>query len=472
VKNDVVVIGSGPNGLAAAITVARTGRSVTVHEAEETVGGGARSAELTLPGFIHDVCSSVHPMAAASRFFNSIPLQDWGLQWVHPEAPLAHPFGDGTAILVHRSLAQTSAQFGVDERAVRAIFQPLVESWEQLSSDILRPARIPRHPGILARFARNALPSAVAVAHRRFKTPKARAVFAGMSAHSILRLTSVGSSAFGTLLWTTCHAVGWPFARGGSQAITNALSSYLESLGGKIVAGSRVNSLDDLPRDAVVLCDVTPRQFVEIGGGRISRREREKLQKYRYGPCAFKIDWSLDAPIPWNAPACSKAGTVHVGGTLEEIAESEDAAWGASASRSPFVLVTQPSLFDPTRAPSGKHTAWGYCHVPHASSEDMVERIEAQVERFASGFRRHIIGRSVMSPAELESHNSNLVGGDIGAGSFYASRFSLGFTDRAYETSIPGVFLCSASTPPGPGVHGLCGYFAAQRAIKRSFPSR
>jgi phytoene dehydrogenase-like protein len=472
VSNDAVVIGSGPNGLAAAIALARNGRSVAVYEAEQTIGGGARSAELTLPGFIHDVCSSVHPMAAASQFFKSIPLQDWGLQWVHPEAPLAHPFDDGTAILVHRLLAETSAQFGADEQAVHALFQPLVESWEQLSSEVLRPARIPRHPAILARFARNALPSAVGVARRRFKTLKARAVFAGMAAHSILRLTSPASSAFGTLLWTTCHAVGWPFARGGSQAITNALSAYLESLGGKIVAGARVNSLDNFPRDAIVLCDVTPRQFVEIGGHRISHREREKLQKYRYGPGAFKIDWSLDAPIPWNARACGEAGTVHVGGTLEEIVESEDAAWGVSASQRPFVLVTQPSLFDPTRAPSGKHTAWGYCHVLHASGEDMVERIEAQIERFASGFRRHIIGRSVMSPAELEKHNSNLVGGDIGGGAFYASRLSFGVTDRAYETSIPGVFLCSASTPPGPGVHGLCGYFAAQRAIKKSLQPR
>jgi phytoene dehydrogenase-like protein len=467
VSSHAVVVGSGPNGLAAAITIARTGRSVTVYEAEKTIGGGARSSELTLPGFTHDVCSSVHPMAAASSFFNSIPLEDWGVQWVHPEAALAHPFDDGTAILVRRSLLETSAQFGADQRAIQEIFQPLVESWDQLSSDILRPARMPRHPGILARFARSALPSAVTVAHRRLKTPKARAVFTGMAAHSILRLTSPGSSAFGTLLWTMCHAVGWPFARGGSQAIANALARYLTSLGGRIVTGSRVTSLNDLPSNDVVLCDLTPRQFLEVGGSGISRTERRKLEKYRYGPGAFKIDWSFDAPIPWNASACSKAGTVHLGGTLEEIVESEDRAWGESPSRWPFVLVAQPSLFDPTRAPSGKHTAWGYCHVPHASMEDMVDRIEAQVERFAAGFRRHIIGRSVMSPTELETHNSNLVGGDIGGGSFYSSRLLLGITHRAYETSIPHVFLCSASTPPGPGVHGLCGHFAGQLALSR-----
>jgi len=472
VKNDVVVIGSGPNGLAAAITLAQAGRRVTVYEAARAIGGGVRSAELTLPGFIHDVCSSVHPMAVASPFLRSLPLGDHGLAWIHPEVALAHPFDDGTAALIHRSLEETSAGFGLDAGAVRSTFRPFVDSWDALSSEVLRPARFPRHPGVLARFARYALPSAVSVAVRRFKTPQARAVFAGMAAHSILRLTSPASSAFGTLLWTTCHTVGWPFARGGSQAIANALCGLLESLGGKIMSGSRVDSLGDLPRDAIVLCDVTPRQLLAIAGNRISRAERRKLQRFRYGPGVFKVDWSLDAPIPWNAPGCSKAGTVHVGGTLEEIVRSEDAAWTASASPLPFVLVTQPSLFDRTRALSGKHTAWGYCHVPHASTEDMVERIEAQVERFASGFRRLIIGRSVMAPLDLQAHNANLVGGDIGAGSFYASRLSLGVTSRAYATSSPGVFLCSASTPPGPGVHGLCGYYAARLALRSTFSSR
>jgi phytoene dehydrogenase-like protein len=465
-RPDAIVIGSGPNGLAAAITIARTSHSVVVYEAEKAVGGGARSAQLTLPGYIHDVCSSVHPMAVSSEFLDAIPLSDFRLNWVYPEASLAHPFDDGTAVFLSRSLAQTSAQFGPDERAIRQLLGPIVNNWEKMSSDILRPARIPRHPWALAGFAWDAVRSATALARREFRTPKARACFGGIAAHSIMPLDSRGSAAFGILLWAMCHTVGWPFARGGSQAITNALAGYLSKLGGEIVTGTPVTSLRELPDTSIVMCDLTPKQFLRIGGERIAPAQRRKLQKFRYGPGAFKVDWSLDAPIPWNAPACKKAGTVHLGASLEEIAESEIAAWRDSAARRPFVLITQPSLFDSTRAPSGKHTAWGYCHVPHASSIDMVEQIEAQVERFASGFRRHITGRSVMSPSDFEKHNANLVGGDISGGSFYASRCLLGGTRRAYTTSIPGVYICSASTPPGPGVHGLCGYFAAQLAIE------
>ena len=469
---DAVVIGSGPNGLAAAITIARSGRSVIVYEAEHSIGGGARSAELTLPGFVHDICSSVHPMGAASQFLNTIPLGELGLRWIYPEASAAHPFDDGTAIALGRSLADSAAQFGADERSVRELFGPFVKSWNALSSDILRPARMPRHPEILARFGWNAIRSAASVAFRKFKTPKARAVFAGMAAHSIMPLDSWMSGAFGILFWTTCHAVGWPFAAGGSQKITNAFADYLRKLGGEIVTDTRITSLEDLPGSPVVLCDVTPRQFLEIGGSRVSSTERQNLQKYRYGPGVFKVDWSLDAPIPWNAQECKKAGTVHLGGSFEEIAQSERAAWRDSPAERPFVLITQPSLFDAARAPAGKHTAWGYCHVPHASNADMVERIEAQVERFASGFRRHIIGRSVISPSDFETHNANLIGGDISGGSFYSSRFLLGATRRVYRTSIPRVFLCSSSTPPGPGVHGLCGYFAAQLAVEKCFSTR
>jgi phytoene dehydrogenase-like protein len=366
VEPDAVVIGSGPNGLAAAISVARAGRSVTVYESESTIGGGIRSAELTLPGFIHDVCSSVHPLAAASPFFNSIPLNELGMDWIYPEAALAHPFDDGTAILIKRSLSETSAQLGADERAVNRLFEPFVKSWGSLSGDLLRPARVPRHPGILARFGWDALSSAAALAARKFKTPKARAVFAGMTAHSIMPLTSPGSSAFGIMFWTMCHALGWPFARGGSQTIATALSTYLEKLGGKVAANRKISSLEELPPGAIVLCDVTPRQFLTLGGDRISISEKKKLQKFRYGPGVFKIDWSLDAPIPWNAAQCEKAGTVHLGGSLEEIIESEAAAWTDSPAKKPFALLTQPSLFDPTRAPGGKHVAWAYCHVPHA----------------------------------------------------------------------------------------------------------
>jgi phytoene dehydrogenase-like protein len=469
---DAVVIGSGPNGLAAAITIARAGRSVIVYEAEQSIGGAARSEELTLPGFVHDICSSVHAMGAASQFLNTIPLSDFGLRWIYPEADAAHPFDDGTAIALGRSLAESAAQFGADERSVRELFEPFVESWDKLSNDILRPAQVPRHPLILARFGWNAVRSASSVAFRKFKTPKARAVFAGMAGHSIMPLDSWGSSAFGILLWAMCHTVGWPFAAGGSQQLTNALANYLKSLGGEIVTGTRITSLEELPRSSVVLCDVTPRQFLEIGGSRVSRTERHKLQKYRYGPGVFKIDWSLNEPIPWNAKECKNAGTVHLGGTFEEIAQSESAAWRDSPAQLPFVLITQPSLFDGTRAPAGKHTAWGYCHVPNASNVDMAERIEAQVERFASGFKRHIIARSVMSPSDFQAHNANLIGGDISGGSFYSSRFLLGATRRAYRTSIPRVYLCSSSTPPGPGVHGLCGYFASQLAVEECFSSR
>ncbi|MGH9739568.1 MAG: phytoene desaturase family protein [Candidatus Acidiferrales bacterium] len=465
---DAAVIGSGPNGLAAAITMAQAGYRVVVYEAEDSIGGGTRSDSLTLPGFVHDVCSAVHPMAASSHFFRGINLEKLGLRWVYPEAALAHPFDDGAAILITRSLSDTSAQFAADGPKVRSLFRPFVERWDDLSSDILRPARLPRHPLLVARFSREAAFPAASVAVRKFKTQKARAVFAGLAAHSMMPLTSWGSAAFGMLLWTTCHAVGWPIAAGGSQSIANALALCLERLGGIIVKNARIKSLRDLPEGAVVICDVTPRQFLQIGGAQISGSERLKLQNYNYGPGAFKIEWALDGPIPWNAPACSKAGTVHLGGSLDEIVQSEKAAWGPAPAERPFVLLSQPSLFDPTRAPKGKHTAWAYCHVPHASTVDMVQRIEDQVERFARGFRARVIRHSVMSPSDLERHDSNLIGGDISGGAISLERLVRRSTSKSYRTSIPRVFLCSSSTPPGPGVHGLCGYFAARLAEKSS----
>jgi phytoene dehydrogenase-like protein len=462
-----VVIGSGPNGLAAAITLAKLGCRVVVYEAEDEVGGGMRSAELTLPGFMHDVCASVHPMALSSEFFKQLKLEEHGLHWVHPQAPLAHPFDDGAAILLTRSLEETAEQFGEDGPRVHRLLMPFVDRWRELSSEILRPAHLPRYPWLLARFGRHASFPALAVARREFKTEKAQAVFAGLAAHSAMALSAWGSAAFGILLWATCHAVGWPFAEGGSQSIARSLTACLEHLGGKVVTRARVNSLRDFPPETLVMCDVTPRQFGELSDSRMSEREQQQLKKFPYGPGVFKIDWALDGAIPWNASECRKAGTVHLGGTLEEIAESESAAWSSVPAEKPFVLLTQPSLFDSTRAPSVKHTAWAYCHVPHASTLNMVEAIERQVERFAIGFRQRIIARSVMSPSDLEAHNSNLIGGDISGGAVSFNRLVRKSFSSSYRTSIPGVFLCSASTPPGPGVHGLCGYFSAKFAYRR-----
>lgn len=461
---DAIVVGSGPNGLAAAIAMAQAGYRVVVYEAEEAVGGGTRSLQLTLPGFVHDVCSAVHPMAASSRFFDQLKLEEFGMRWVCPEADLAHPFDDGTAILITRSLAGTCSQFGADAPNVRSFLQPFVDRWDDLSSDVLRPARFPKSPWLAARFARDAVSPAASVAVRKFKTAKARTVFAGLAAHSVMPLSAWGSAAFGILLWATCHAVGWPIAEGGSQSIANALARCLESLGGKIVTNARIASLGELPDAAAVLCDLTPRQFLQIAGDRVSGYERRQLQNFRYGPGTFKVDWALDGPIPWNAPECAKAGTVHLGGSLEEIAMSEQAAWGAAPPQKPFVLLSQPSLFDSSRAPTGKHTAWAYCHVPHGNEADMLGAIEDQVERFAHGFRARVIARSVMSPADLQHHNANLIGGDISGGAMSFERLVRRSTSRSYRTSIPGVFLCSSSTPPGPGVHGLCGYFAAKLA--------
>lgn len=463
---DAVVIGSGPNGLTAAVVLAQAGKTVVVYEAATTIGGGARSAELTLPGFVHDVCSCVHPMAIGSPFFRTLPLDHFGLRWVHPDAPLAHPFDDGTAALLVRSVEESAAQFGPDENSVLALIGPLVKSWDVLSEAILAPPRFPRHPFAMAHFGLNALRPATKLALSKFKAERARAVFAGMAAHSMLPLDQILSGAFGMLLWATCHSVGWPFAEGGSQSLSNALARLLESLGGELLTDHRVGNLAELPPARAILCDITPRQFLQLAGGKISDRERRNFERYRYGPGVFKVDWALDGPVPWNARECARAGTVHIGGTLEEIAESERAPSQGKPAERPFVLFAQPSLFDPSRAPSGKHTAWAYCHVPNGSGIDMLERIEQQVERFAAGFRKRILARSVMTPTDMEAHNANLIGGDISGGSVELRQFFFRPTSKLYSTLLPGVFLCSSATPPGPGVHGMCGYFAAQRALR------
>jgi phytoene dehydrogenase-like protein len=463
---EVIVIGSGPNGLAAAIAMAQAGYTVTVLEAEHTIGGGARSGELTLPGFVHDLGSAVHPFAAASPFFRTLPLQQHGLEWVHPQVPVAHPLDGGIAVLLESSLERTTALLDEDGAAYAALIGPVLHDWPQLESNVLGRPHLPRHPLALARFAAQALRSAEGVG-RRFRDERARALLAGLAAHSTLRLEEPVSAGIALALAAAGHLVGWPFPRGGAQRISDALASYLRSLGGKIVTGRRVHSLDELPPARAILCDITPRQLLAIAGDRLPPRFVRNLERYRYGPGAFKVDWALDAPIPWKAHECSLAGTVHLGGTFAEIAHSERAVWTGGVSERPFVLLSQPTVFDFTRAPAGKHTAWAYCHVPFASTIDMLDRIESQVERFAPGFRERILARAVMPPAALERVNANLIGGHINGGITDLWQIFMRPTLNYWDTPVDGLYLCSSSTPPGPGVHGMCGYLAAQLALRR-----
>ena len=456
-KSRAVVIGSGPNGLAAAIELARAGLEVTVHEAAAQIGGGARSAELTLPGFLHDVCAAVSPMAICSPCFEQYPLHAHGLEWIQPEVPLAHPLDDGSAVLMERSIEATCAGLGADGRAWRRLLEPLAAGWAGLRHDVLGPQpRFPRHPFLMARFGLNGLRPARALAESAFRGLRARALFAGVAAHSVLPLEAHPSAAFGLILAAAGHAVGWPIPRGGARHISDALAAYFLSLGGEIRTESRIETLPDAP---IVMCDITPRQLLALAGDRFPESFRRALARYRYGPGVFKVDWALDAPIPWRAPACRRAGTVHVGGTLEEIAQ-----WESSHSGKPFVILAQPSLFDGSRAPQGKHTGWAYCHVPNGSSLDMTDAIESQVERFAPGFRSHILARHTFTPAQLERYNPNLVGGDIGGGSVDLRQMFLRPTRQQYRTPLTNVYLCSSSTPPGGGVHGMCGYHAVKSA--------
>jgi phytoene dehydrogenase-like protein len=465
---DAVVVGSGPNGLAAAITLARAGRSVLVVEANDTLGGGVRSAELTLPGFVHDICSAIHPLAKASPCFAELPLQEHGLEFVEPPAPLAHPLDDGTAVVLERSVDETAAGLGVDAEEYRKLMSPLVEGADRLQPFLLGYRPIPRHPIFTARFGLKALRSAVGLANR-FEGERAKALFAGLAAHSMQDLHRPPTASFGLVLAFFGHAHGWPLVRGGSQQLADALASYLGSLGGRIELGRRVTSVDELPKAPVTMLDVTPKQLIRIAGHRLPSRYLRALRRFRYGPGVFKVDWALDAPVPWTAEGCAPAATIHVGGTLEEIAASEQAVWRGRPAERPFVLVAQQSRFDATRAPAGKHTLWAYCHVPHGSGEDMTERIEAQIERFAPGFGDLIAKRSVWGPAEIERHNENYVGGDINGGvqdlrQLYTRpvvRFN------PYSTPLEGLYICSSSTPPGGGVHGMCGYWAARSALNR-----
>ena len=468
---DALVIGSGPNGLAAAITLARAGLSVRVLEAEDTVGGGTRSMALTRPGFVHDVCSTVHALVALSPFFKKLPLEEHGLTFAHPPAPFAHPFDDGTAAIVERSVEATAASLGSDDgRAYRRLVADFAVHADPLMEALLGPPGL-RHPILMARFGLSAIRSADGLARARFKDERTRALFAGAAAHSMVPLDYAATAGYALGLIVAAHAVGWPVARGGSQRVPDALASYLGSLGGEIVTGVRVDSLAQLPPTRAVLCDVTPRQFLRIAADRVPAGYRRRLERYRYGPGVFKMDWALDSPVPWRAPECRRAGTIHLGGSLAEIATSERDAWQGRVSDRPYVLAVQPTLFDPTRAPDGKHTLWAYCHVPHGSPADMTARIESQIERYAPGFRDCIAARHAMGTAEMERHNANLVGGDIAGGAAdLAQLFARPVASwNPYATAVTNVYLCSSSTPPGVGVHGMCGHYAARAALERTF---
>ncbi|MGA8273476.1 MAG: NAD(P)/FAD-dependent oxidoreductase [Candidatus Sulfotelmatobacter sp.] len=461
------VVGSGPNGLAAAIVLAQAGLQVDVLEAEPTPGGAARTMELTLPGFLHDFGSAVHPLAAGSPFFSSLPLQDHGLEWIHSPAPLAHPLDDGTAVILERDLEDAQASLGADGKAWVRLMHPFVENWRKFAPDVLRPVpNIPKNPWLMARFAANALFSAKTIV-RRFHSERTRALFAGLAAHSFLSLGEPLSGAIGILMALPAHAVGWPIPRGGSQSLTNALCGYLSTFGSKVRTSSRVESLAALSHYDVILCDVTPRQLLRIAGQRLSDSYKHRLERFRYGPGAFKVDYALSGPIPWKAPECLRSATVHLGGSFVEIADSEKTTRMGQHADRPFVLLAQPTIFDPSRAPAGKHTAWAYCHIPNGSKVNMLERVEDQIERFAPGFGESVLARRVFSPTELESMDANLVGGDIGGGALDLRQFLFRPTWRHYATSTRNVYICSASTPPGGGVHGMCGYHAARLALAR-----
>ncbi|MGH7501114.1 MAG: phytoene desaturase family protein [Longimicrobiales bacterium] len=465
---DAIVVGAGPNGLAAAVTLAQAGWSVEVREAKDTIGGGARTEALTLPGFLHDVCSAVHPTAAMSPFLRSLDLEADGLDWAHAPLPLAHPLDDGTAAFLDRSIAATADGLGEDAHAYAAVIAPFVTRWHDLADEIFQPIRLPRRPLLMARFGLEALRSADSFATRTFRSERARALFAGLAAHGIVPLEYAATASFGLVLAIAAHAVGWPIARRGSQAITHALAARLVRLGGTITTGAPVSYLAELPSARAILLDLTPAQFIRIAGAHLPSAYRRSLEAFRYGPGVFKVDWALSGPVPWTAEACRNAMVVHAGGTIAEVAQAERDVWNGRVPDRPFVLVAQPSLVDPSRAPDGQHTAWAYCHVPHASTSDMTDRIENQIERFAPGFRARILAKNTLDPGALERRNANYIGGDITGGASTLRQLIFRPTGRlvSYQTPLRGVYFCSSSSPPGAGVHGMCGYNAARRVLR------
>ena len=465
---DAVIVGSGPNGLAAAIELARNGQRVAVLEGRSTIGGGTRSAEITLPGFVHDLGSAIHPLGYASPFFRSLPLEDHGLEWVHPDAPLAHPLDDGEAAVLERSIVATAAGLGLDAAAYRRLMEPISADAGRVANFFVGKPSFIRHPLALASSGIRSLRDAKSLAESLFGGEKARGLFAGNAAHSFLRLDRPPSAMFGLLLGALGHAFGWPFPRGGSQALADALASYLASLGGEIYTDAPVLTVGDVPPTRAVLFDVAPRRLLDIAGEHFTEGYRGGLKRYRYGPGVFKVDFALDGPIPWEAEGCNRAGTVHLGGTLDEVAGGEAAVSRGEHPERPFILLAQQSLFDPTRAPEGKHTVWAYCHVPNGSTFDMTGRIEAQIERFAPGFKDLILARKVAGTADLERWNPNLIGGDINGGYMDLRQLFTRPMPRLnpYSTPADGLYICSSSTPPGGGVHGMCGYLAARVALR------
>jgi len=467
---DAVIVGSGPNGLAAAILLQQNGVSVLLLEGKDTIGGGLRTEELTLPGFKHDVCSAIHPLAVGSPFFETLPLHKHGLEYIYPEVATAHPFDNGTAAVLKKSIIETADLLGADRDAYIKLMAHLVKSWPGLAPDVLGPLTFPKHPVDLAIFGLDALTSSTYLA-KRFKTEEAKGLLAGMAAHSIQPLTNLSTSAIALVLMANGHLKGWPVPKGGSVKIADALASYFTSIGGKIETSTYITSFDQLPSANAVLFDVTPKQLLQIAGHKFSSLYKWQLERYRYGMGVFKVDWALDDVVPFKAKGARQAGTVHIGGTLKEIAAGEQQIWEGLHPEKPFVLLAQQSLFDSTRAPEGKHTAWAYCHVPNGSNKDMTDIIEKQVERFAPGFRERIIGRHTFNTRQLENYNPNYIGGDINGGVIDLGQlFTRPVLRRSpYRTSAKGIYICSSSTPPGGGVHGMCGYHSAKRALKDVF---